>query len=178
MGWATLKRRIRDRVPPACLSTVGHHFLGKQMFFLPFISREGQVDGEPEAGGAAKQGNPAAARKHGWEAALALPPTHVYKDTRRPHPSICFLVVKIPLDDQAALVIIGNNSVLCPEKRIWKNINDENITKHFTLASKISKSACWRHHWLPRSSSEVLLRTSEQWASNLRHSWGNCPMVA
>lgn len=38
------------------LFAVGHHLLRKQMFFLPFISRERQMDGESEESSAAQQG--------------------------------------------------------------------------------------------------------------------------
>ncbi len=39
-----------------CTAAVGHHLHGKQMFFLPFISRERQMDGESEASGTTQQG--------------------------------------------------------------------------------------------------------------------------
>lgn len=38
------------------LSALGHHLLRKQMFLLPFISRERQMDGESEESSAAQQG--------------------------------------------------------------------------------------------------------------------------
>lgn len=39
-----------------CVAAAGHHLHRKQMFFLPFISRERQMDGESEESSATQQG--------------------------------------------------------------------------------------------------------------------------
>lgn len=39
-----------------CAAATGHHLHRKQMFFVPFVSRERQMDGESAQGGAAQQG--------------------------------------------------------------------------------------------------------------------------